>query len=185
MGWTPKTLGTLLPHPLLTPSGLVYFLNGLLRSFWRGEFFWHGARLAAQAPALDLFYPVSSVVLLACAAYALRDRREPRRFANGMSFLVLGLGVLFLAALSMAYDFGGCAYPSRARPYFISGRLLGGAAIPFLVLYLDGLERLLARFKSSLAPWAALAAIVLLLAGGEVWLARDVFSSAYNWFHLP
>lgn len=185
MGWTLKPLGELWRHPLFTPRGLLHFLNVLARSYWRGEFIWHGEGLAQRAAACDLFYPVSSAVFLAASAAGLRRGRDPRRTANALSFLALGLSALFLAAVSLAYDFGDCPYPSRADPFFMSGRLIGGTLVPFLVLYLDGLERLLSRVKAAPARWAALAAIAVMMLGSQVWLTRDVFSSAYNWYHLP
>lgn len=184
MGWTLKPLGRLLDHPLLSWQGGWFFIDELLKSFWRGEFFWHGARLAAQAPAVELFYSVSSVIFLSAAAAGLL-KKGPRRDPDIMSFLALFLSVLLLAAVSLAYDFGDCPYPSRSAPFMYSGRLIGGNLVPFLVLYLEGLERLSSRIKNVVAPWLVLGAIALVMAGAQIWMMRSVFGSAYNWFHLP
>jgi len=184
MGWTLKPLTQLLDHPLLSVRGCWFFADELLKSFWRGEFFWHGARLAAQAPPMELFYSASSVVFLSAAAAGLL-KKSPLREPGIMSFLALFLSVLLLAAISLAYDFGDCPYPSRSAPFMYSGRLIGGNLVPFLVLYLEGLERLLSRIKTAVAPWLALGAIALAMAGAQFWMTWDVFGSAYNWFHLP
>jgi hypothetical protein len=184
MGWALKPPGEMWSHPLLTPRGLWFFGDELLKSFWRGEFFWHGQRLAGRAPVMELFYPASSVVFLSAAAVSL-SKKGPHRDASRLTFLTLSSSVLLLAAISLAYDFGDCPYPSRSAPFMFSGRLIGGTLVPFLVLYLTGLETILSRLKAAWAPWAALAAIALALAGVQIWTMLDVFASAYNWFHLP
>ncbi len=184
--WTPKPAGELLDHPIFTPSGLWTFLDGLLASFWRGEFYWHGARLA-WAPA-DRFYALSSLLLLAVAAVAVLSRSRggaPRgRLGLRMGLLLVLLSVLLLAWGSIAYDFGRCPYPSRAFPYITSGRLMGGALAPFLCLYVLGLERLLSRLGAGRAVLPVVAALAVAIAVVEVALSLGAFASRFNWFHM-
>lgn len=86
--------------------------------------------------------------------------------------------------MSIIYDFHNCPYPSRAHPYFTSGRLLLGALIPFLLFIVYGLDRLLARFED-VTKFITLAAIVLTMLLLETATNWPAFSSDYNWFHLP
>jgi magnesium-transporting ATPase (P-type) len=182
-----KPLSKLLDHPIFTYAGLSYFLSELTKTFWRGEFVWHTERIAWWGA--DLFYVVSSGVFI--AAYAIgvmpnRDKTNQRyRFVLAMSFLVVGISVLLLAILSTLYDFDGCWYPSRAKPYFVSGRLIAGVLLPFLLIYIDGLEQVFRRL--GLGERAILLAIVVIVIGitvSEVWLTVKVFASPYNWFSL-
>jgi len=98
---------------------------------------------------------------------------------------IFALFVAVLIFASIAFDFGDCFYPSRARPYVTSGRLILGALIPFWIMYLRGLESLLGRLRWKYAPLAALLALVLLMAVSEavLVLSTDVFASPYNWYH--
>ena len=180
LGWVAKPLADWWPHPLFSVAGFSAFWSELLASFWRGEFVWHGRRLAHAG--MDLFYCVSSAVFPAIALMRLpeaRGAREALLFA-ARSFAV---GIAFLFALSLAFDFGHCFYPSRARPFFTSGRLLGGALIPFLLLYVHGLDRSLAFTASERARWIALLAIAAAVTASELWLDLGPLASAYNALH--
>jgi hypothetical protein len=185
LGWTVKPLSKLWHHPIFTYRGLSYFLAELTKTFWRGEFVWHLERIAWSGA--DLFYVVSSAVFIAACGFGIilrKDKTNVRyRFVLVMSFLVVGVSVLFLAFLSIVYDFNGCGYPSQEQPYFVSGRLIAGALLPFMLIYIDGLERIFRR----MGKWAMLAAIVVIVIGitlSELWLTAEIFSSSYNWFHL-
>jgi hypothetical protein len=132
---------------------------------------------------------VSSAVFITACCFGIilrKDKTNERcRFVLVMSFLVVGISVLFLAFLSTVYDFNGCKYPSWERPYFVSGRLIAGVLLPFMLIYIDGLERIFRR----MGKWAMLAAIVVIVIGitlSELWvtIGAGVFSSPYNWFHL-
>ena len=90
-----------------------------------------------------------------------------------------------MVAVSVSFDFGDCWYPSRERPYLTSGRLVLGALIPFLALYLQGLERILGWAAISRYRWAFVAAIAAVMAGSQLAVTHQVFASAYNWYHLP
>jgi hypothetical protein len=187
LGWTVKPLNMLLGHPIFTYAGLSYFLSELTKTFWRGEFVWHAERIAWWGT--DLFYVVSSGVFIAACAIGVmsnRDKADQRyRFVVAMSFLVVGISVLLLAILSTLYEFDGCWYPSREKPYFVSGRLIAGVLLPFLLIYIDGLEQIFRRL--GLRERAVLLAIVVIVIGitlSELWLTAKVFASPYNWFSL-
>ena len=106
------------------------------------------------------------------------DNRQ--RFAVGASFSLLAVSVLFLGTLSIIYDFGECWYPSKKSPFFTSGRLMSGVLLPFLLIYLNGLERLFRKTKTILIIVIFIAALILT---SEVILSWDIFKSPYNWFH--
>jgi hypothetical protein len=185
LGWTVKPLNRLWDHPIFTYKGLRYFLAKLTKTFWRGEFVWHLEQIAWRGA--DLFYIVSSAVFIVTCGFGVilkRNKTDRRyRFVLVMSFLVVGVSVAFLAFLSILYDFNGCPYPSQKLPYFVSGRLIAGVLLPFLLIYIDGLEHIFQR----LGRRAVLSIIAVLAIGitlSELWLTAAVFSSPYNWFHL-
>jgi hypothetical protein len=82
------------------------------------------------------------------------------------------------------FDFGFCRYPSPAYPYFASGRLISGALIPFLLLYVQGLDLALEPIKQPAARSLALASLIALMTVGQFIVFRPAFDSEYNWFHL-
>jgi len=183
--WTAKPLNKLWDHPILMPGGLFYFLSELTKTFWRGEFVWHFEPIAWWGA--DLFYVVSSAVFITACGLGMilsKDKENQRyRFVLAMSFLVVGASVLLLAVLSMLYDFNDCLYPSREKPYFVSGRLISCVLLPFLLIYINGLERIFRR----LGNCVVLLAIVVIAIGitlSELCLTADVFASPYNWFGL-
>lgn len=186
LGWTRKPVGAWWRHPIFTPSGLWEFWSELMASFWRGEFVWFGRRLAS--PVMDAFYWVSSLVLLAFALPSLLSGRRgvtpPERQSLALAFASFAASVAFLAMTSMAFDFGACFYPSRAHPFFTSGRLMTGSLVPFAILYVHGLDRALGRMKSAWLGFLVLASILLFITVSEIDLNSAAFASAYNWFGL-
>jgi len=186
LGWTVKPLCQMWNHPIFTPGGFFFFVTELTKTFWRGEFVWHLERLAS--PGVDTFYVASTVAFVLVSGFGTALNKPQKyteyRFAISMSFCVLAVSVLFLAILSIRYDFGGCWFPSRQHPYFTAGRLISGALLPFLLIYLDGLGRIFSRFKSRLLHFAAVVLIVIIITWSELWLTWEVFKSPYNWFHL-
>jgi hypothetical protein len=186
LGWTPKPIGDWWHHPIFTPRGLGEFWPELLASFWRGEIVWFGQRLAY--PAMDTFYWVSSLVLLGCAAASLFPGRKSvlptERPPLGLALAAFAASVAFLAITSMAFDFGACVYPSRAHPFFTSGRLMSGALVPFAILYVHGLDWVLGRPKRAWAGAIVLAGILFFVTASEIDLNSPAFASAYNWFGL-
>jgi hypothetical protein len=153
-----------------------------MTAFWRGEVSWHGQPL--HWGVADGFYAISTLILVAAAIVGLWKRSGLTAFqrqAIGSAFLVFLVGVAFLALLSIQFDFGNCINPSRAHPYFTSGRLLSGALIPFAVVYVYGIALMCGRISSGL-PVVAL--VVAFVTASEIWVNRSVFASEHNWFHL-
>ena len=187
LGWTLKPPGALLDHPLFTPGGIATFWQETMASFWRGEFTWGLERIAS--PGWDLLYGISSLVLLAAAVAALVLRRRPgrsaERVAHGLGLATFLLSLLVLAGLSVAFDFDGCFYPSRDHPFLTSGRLALAALLPFVALYLSGLEVLIPGRRAAALRWTLLVLVVVAMTASEAGLSRAAFGSAYNWFHLP
>jgi hypothetical protein len=184
--WTIKPLSEMFNHPILTPSGFIYFIFELTKTFWRGEFIWRRKIIAFSS--MDMFYTVSSAVFLAVSIIGfVRSKAGVNKscfLAVAASLFVLVVSVLFLAFMSMRYDFGKCVYPSVAKPYFTSGRLIAGVILPFLVLYIDGLYRILSKLRCASALLFVVGIIVAAITISEIVLSWSVFASPYNWFHL-
>jgi hypothetical protein len=184
LGWTHKPFAEWWPHPIFTPHGLWIFLSGNLATLWQGEMLWHRQPLAIHG--VDSVYAILSVGLLALTLAAL-FRRPAVTTTQQWQTLSLAFGcfaatLVFFGWLSIIYDFQDCFYPSRAHPYFTSGRLLLGALIPFLLLFVFGLDRALARFGNP-AKFFMLAGIILFMLVSEISIDWPVFPNPYNWFH--
>jgi hypothetical protein len=186
LGWTPQSVAAWFQHPIFTPPGAFTFWSELMASFWRGEFVWATKPLAL--PWADVFYWASSALFLGLGVFGLLSRaRRPAELPTRMlwfgfwSFVTL---VLFLGLLSVGFDFGKCAYPSRAHPFFTSGRLLSSALIPFVLLYVCGLDRALFWTNSERLRWLVLIVIVGLLTVSEIMVNSVAFTSDYNLFHM-
>jgi hypothetical protein len=182
-GWTYRPIAQFVEHPIFSVSGAWYFVSQLVKTFWRGEFQWHGEPFALVA--MDAIYVGLSLALLgaACARLLGEQRPAPRR-ALLLCFVVLGAGVALLAGLSMMFDFGAFPYPSRELPFFVSGRLIGAALLPFVALFVYGLEGLVSKTRLSgyeLLMILDLAAVITVV---ELALSFDAIASPYNWFHL-
>ena len=184
LGWTYKPFHEWWHHPIFSPPGFWTFLSGLLAVFWRGEFTWHRQPLAS--PVVDAIYTISSIGLVGVAVIALVSRSvtAPQRQALWFGFGGFLAAVAFLGFLSVIYDFHDCVYPSRAHPYFTSGRLILGALIPFFLLYLYGLDRALCCVKNSWVRPLVLSGMILFMLISEIVIDWRLFPNAYNWFHL-
>jgi hypothetical protein len=184
LGWTRKPVGAWWPHPIFTPRGLGFFLREIAVSLWRGEIVWQGRPLAWHSA--DTVYWISTMVCLATIALPLlsRSHATPERRALRLAFASLLASLAFLALLSVAFDFGTSFYPSRHHPYFTSGRLVSGALIPFALLYVAGLDRLLCRVRTEWPRFALLAVILLFGTVSEAAVNRVAFASPYNWLSL-
>jgi Predicted membrane protein (DUF2142) len=184
LGWTRKPFADWWQHPIFTPQGFWVFWRDLITSFWRGEVKWHGQPLSC--PAADGFYAISSPVLLGVALLGLRKKAGLsvfQRHAIGLAALGFIASVGFLALLSIQFDFGDCINPSRAHPYFASGRLLSGALIPFALFYVYGIAWLFRRINPAL-PLLVLGVILVFMVTSEITVNRVVFTSEHNLFHL-
>ena len=184
LGWTRQPMAAWWHHPIFTPQGLWTFVSGLLATFWRGELLWHRQPLAS--PVVDTIYAVSSIGLVGVAVAALfsRSATASQRQALWFGFGSVVAAVAFLGFLSISYDFHDCFYPSREHPYFTSGRLMLGALIPFLLLYLYGLDRLLGWTKNKWLRPLVLVGMILFMLISEIVIDWRLFPNAYNWFHL-
>jgi hypothetical protein len=182
LGWTRKPFGDWWQHPIFTPRGLWIFWSDLMVTFWRGEVSWHDQPLRWWVA--DEFYTVSTLIFVAAAIVGLWKCDWPTAFqrqAIGSAILVFLVGVASLALLSIQFDFGNCINPSRAHPYFTSGRLLSGALIPFAVVYVYGVALICGRISTGLL---VVALIVMFVTASEIWVNRLIFASEHNWFHL-
>ena len=180
--WTIKPLSEMFNHPIFTPSGFIYFISALTKTFWRGEFIWHNRIIASAF--MDGFYVISSgVFLFALILDKTGSDRSCRTALAGSLFVVL-VSIAFLAFMSMRYDFGSCGYPSVAKPYFTSGRLIAGTILPFLFLYIDGLHSILSKLRCASALLFIVSIIVVAITVSEIVLSWSVFANQNNWFHL-
>jgi len=184
-GLTHKPFSEWWHHPIFTPPGLWTFVSGLTATFWRGEILWHRVPLAL--PTVDWFYVGSSVSLVIAALVALLPRFKQasgrQRQALTLAFLNVAVAVAFLGFLSVICDFHNNFNPSREHPYFTLGRLMLGALIPFLLLYLYGLDRALNRLSLQ-TKFVALTLLILFMLVSEITADWAVFFSRYNWFHM-
>jgi hypothetical protein len=184
LGWTRKPFADWWQHPIFTLRGLWIFWSDLIASFWRGEVKWHGQVL--HWPLVDGFYAISSLALLVAALIGLRNKAALSAFqrqAISVAVLSFIVSVGFLEFLSIQFDFGNCINPSRAHPYFTSGRLLSGALIPFALFYVYGISYLFHRINSAV-PLIIIGLIVGFVTASEIFTNRTVFASDHNWFHL-
>lgn len=185
LGWTTKPFPDWWSHPIFTAAGMWMFLSELFASFWRGELMWHTSLIGFKG--LDLFYVLSSAGLVVIAVISIARTRTKNTSAAQRRLLWIATAcvvvtVVFLAFLSLQFDFGACINPSRERPYFFQGRLMLGALIPFAMLYVYGLSHLL-RNKPALVL-GAVGAIAISITFLEVLANSVAFASAYNWFHM-
>jgi Predicted membrane protein (DUF2142) len=185
LGWTTKRFSDWWSHPIFTASGMWTFLSELIASFWRGEFMWHARIIGFKG--MDLFYVLSSVGLLVIAAISFARARAkntslPQRRLLWIAAACVVVTIVFLAFLSLQFDFGACINPSRERPYFFQGRLMLGALIPFAMLYVYGLSRILLDEPNLVL--GAVGAIAIAITFSDLLANRVAFTSAYNWFHM-
>ena len=185
LNWTPKPFAEWFHHPLFTLPGFWFFLKGNLSTFWQGELLWQRQPLAI--PAVDFLYVLLTLGLLALTLGALLRRSPPfsapQRSALWFGFACFAAALAFFALLSVKYDFRDCFYPSREHPFFVSGRLMLGMLIPFLLLLATGLDSALKKFTLP-AKFTMLAGLLLLMLASEITIDWRIFPNAYNWFHL-
>jgi hypothetical protein len=183
LDWTRKPFASWWPHPIFTPRGLWIFWSDLVASFWRGEAEWHHQPFDWRIA--DGFYVISSLVLLMAAIVGLRKQSGLsafQRHAITIAILMFAAALAFFGLLSTQFDYGSCVNPSRAHPYFTSGRLLSGALIPFALFYVYGISFLFRRINAAL-PLIILGVIVAFVAASEIKANHVVFASEHNWFH--
>jgi ABC-type tungstate transport system substrate-binding protein len=59
-----------------------------------------------------------------------------------------------------------------------------GALIPFLLLFLYGMDWALSWIKNNWAKPLVLLGLILFMLISEITINRTMFSNAYNWFHM-
>ena len=186
LGWTLKPWREVWHHPIFSVYGLGDFLHELIRTYWRGEYIWAGTPM--HGVYADNFYLFSSyLMVVAFSAYFVSDgQREQKlqRLSNYLSLYLVMASILFMAAISMPFDFHQCAYPSRQSPFFVSGRIICGTMLPFALIYLSGFEFLLQSVRRYIHPVFPLVALCFCIMYSEVMLTRPVFTSAFNFFAL-
>jgi len=190
LGWTRKPLAAWFDHPIFRADGFGAVTGNLallIKTFWRGELVvWHGVHV--ESAAADFIYTSTSLVFMAAGVAKLWA--DCRNDPAGVSWVRLSIPpllvmyLLFLTISSIQFDFGNCATPSRANPFFNKGRLIVGGLIPFLILYLDGLCFLLKTIRSKIDPLLVIFVLCLLISALSLPAASFAFSSRWNWFHL-
>lgn len=185
-GWTLKPWAERWRHPLFGISGVILYWSDLASRYWRGEYLWHGQ------PRITLMDPVYSISSFLFLGFSLRGYYVSRKYKmpsmeGNMCIAALAsfvTSILLLVYWSISYDFGSGLYPSRAFPYVTSGRLIIGTLLPFLFLYVDGIERL---FKALRIPSGSVIFVTVLAAGmcvAEASSSAEILQSPYNLFHL-
>jgi hypothetical protein len=186
LGWTVNSLPDIVHHPLFTWHGATYFLVRLTGSFWHGEYLWHGQPMRSGTS--EWFYVISSAAMVLIFAFGIGSRWKTmsdlhKWWVVQMVFLVAA-SVLFLAAVSLPFDYHNCGYPSRLHPFFVSGRIICGVLLPFAMIYAGGLELILKRAPKWAPSMAVLACLMLVITISEVQVRKVVFTSPYNFFAL-
>jgi hypothetical protein len=183
--WSVKPIGEMWSHPIFSYAGFAYFWSDIMKTFWRGELTWLGTRLATETA--DWFYVISSSLFILTAGIGLFLRRSvsvSERFTTGICLLTIAFSVIFLAGLSIVFDFGKCAYPSRETPFLTSGRLLMGMIVPLLAVYLNGLDLILSKLRSKFNPLLLVIIMTAFITYSEISITCPIFSNEHNWFNL-
>ena len=185
LGWTVKPFAEWWHHPIFTPHGFWIFIHDLLSTFWQGELLWHQQPM--QLPAVSLIYVIFTFVLIAVALVYLilksKSPALPQRDALWFGLAAFAATIAFSGFLSIIYDFHDCFYPSREHPYFTSGRLILGALIPFLLVFLFGLDCALKKFGNAV-KFSMLAGFIVFMLASEIATDWVIFPNTYNWFHM-
>jgi hypothetical protein len=183
--WTVKPFSEMWIHPIFSYEGVACFCSDIIRTFWRGEFVWQGTLLTTEIA--DWFYVISSSLFILAAGIGFFLRRSvsvSERFVTGICLLTVVFSFIFLAGLSLAFDFGDSPYPSRKRPFFTSGRLLLGMLVPLLAVYLNGLYLILSKLRTRLNPLLVVLMIAAFITYSEISVSYPIFSNEHNWFNL-
>jgi hypothetical protein len=178
--WTVKPLSQLFHHPLFSWEGFSYFVTTLSRNFWRGELWWHGAPRVGWIDPLYLSFSLIFCGTFLFYALKTKNRDTTQSFANTASIMMVAASVLFLMAISLPFDFGRCFYPSQARPYFVSGRIIIGILLPFLIMFLSGLQIACGWISHRLNPLYVALPLAAVIFITETVLFLPILSSRFN-----
>jgi hypothetical protein len=186
LGWTVKPLGEIFDHPLFSFDGLSYFLVNLVQWFWRGEYTWHGETM--RWAAADWVYFATSVLMFVAFTVQFfrrwKSASSTQRLAESAALLLVITSVLFMAAISLPFNFPDNLYPSRTHPFFVSGRIISGVLLPFVLIYVSGMEFLLTPIRKWVPPAAVLVCLMVFITITEFQVRRVAFSSTNNFFAL-
>jgi hypothetical protein len=89
-----------------------------------------------------------------------------------------------MAAISLPYDFHDCVNPSRAHPFFVSGRIIIGVLLPFAIVYLSGFEAVLKPIRRYVHPLIPFTGFAIFVTVTELIVRADIFHSPFNFFSL-
>ncbi|MGA2246555.1 MAG: DUF2142 domain-containing protein [Verrucomicrobiota bacterium] len=183
--WTPKPFAEWWSHPIFTFPGARKFFALFFSQFWQGEFTCHCQPMALRVP--SWIYEFATAGLLAVAlAKTLQPpalTSLPQRRVLWFGFFAFASSAAFLFFSSISYNFNQCPIPTPQIPYLTNGRHALGALIPFMLVFVSGLDQLMCR-ASLRTKFLALAVILLSMLGTEVVSDRRAFGDPYNWFHL-
>jgi hypothetical protein len=186
LGWTRTSWQDIVHHPMFTWHGSSYFLVRLTENFWNGEYGWHGVRL--RSPSSDWFYVFSSALMISLFIIDFVRRRrfipELQRWAGSQALFLVASSVMFLATVSLVFNYPDNAYPSRLFPYLVSGRVISGALLPFALVYAIGLQAITNYMRKWVSPVTVLACILLFITVSDIRVRSTVFSSHFNFFAL-
>ena len=182
--WTVKPLSQIFDHPLFSFAGFGYFISTLSRNFWRGEVYWAAVPREGWIDPIYLWLSLSLCLIFVVHVFRTKPANSSQSFGNTVSIALVAGGVLFLALISLPFDFGRCFYPSQARPYFVSGRLIIGGLLPFLIMFLGGLQYVCGWISKRLNPLYVAIPFAAVVFVTETVLFYPILSSRFNLISL-
>ncbi|MDD2709147.1 MAG: glycosyltransferase family 39 protein [Verrucomicrobiae bacterium] len=187
VGIDSRPMAEWLQAPVFSSCGAWFFISDFIQTFWRGEFYWHGQRLAS--PWADTLFITTTLAALSAGLLGIwRRRQQAARRENFDNLLTTAtllcfVGMVFVLSLRLRYIAGGFA-DLHLPPIIANGRFAVGALVPFAILYTQGIQFFCSRFPGKIRPWMIMSFIGLSATVSEIALSLDVFCSPYNWFHL-
>jgi len=187
LGWTYKPVSDLFSHPIFTFSGINYFFNKILSSFWLGEFTWGLKPLVVNH--MDYCCSITTLFFLfaACITAMRMTGRPAERDIIVISLAGIFSALVYMALLSMLYNFGHSFYPSAEKPFFVSGRLILCVMFPILLCITWTIDRWATRSPKT-PNRTGIAVIIVLcvfLAINDLVIVQKPLASVYNFFHIP
>lgn len=178
--WTIKPISEWFRAKIFTLDGFSYFWTETIKSFWRGELFWWGERVKSDT--MDRLYCfVSTLFLIVTLVYVLLYKTSVSKTALNFALIIFFAYIAYFMILSAAIDFHDCAYPSSGQPFFVSGRLISGATLPFALIFLFGFDRLFSIYSNRFKI-ISIVLYCVAITTVEIYLHIPVFSSKANLF---
>jgi hypothetical protein len=183
--WTLKPVADWFDHPLFSVGGFLFFIGRNIATFWQGEALWFRQPLAN--PWADLAYVLGTVgsVLLVFMVLVVRPQRVAPLQRVALWFGMAGAAslLLFLAWMSVRYDYHDCFNPSSAVPFFLAGRMMLGVLIPAILIFAKSLDLVLFQANERL-KFLVLGLLLLVMLAVELYVDHPVFHSQYSWIRL-